>query len=75
MLEQIKNIFNQIVPIDNDVVFDEKTIILRDLNINSLELISLICAIEDDFDIEISDKEIRKIITIGDLIAFIESCQ
>ncbi len=75
MVNRVKKIFMQNTSLDENTIFDESTIILRDLNINSLELISLICAIEDAFEIEIPDKEIRKIITIGDLIAFIKSCQ
>ncbi len=73
MLNQLKNIFSKYIKTNELNKFNENTIILRDLNINSLELMSLVCDVEDNFNIEIPDKEIKKIITINDLITFIKS--
>ncbi len=58
---------------NKDIQINESTVILRDLGLNSLEMIELICAVEEEFDIEIADKKIRTIVTIGDLIKTIES--
>jgi len=58
---------------NKDIQITENTVILRDLGLNSLEMIELICAVEEEFDIEIADKKIRSIVTIGDLIKIIES--
>ena len=75
MLNKIKNILNQTSSFDKNIVIDENTVILRDLKINSLELVSLVCNVEDEFDIEIADNDIKLLITIGDLIEYIESHQ
>ena len=75
MLEKINEILFRIIKSEEEKRVDESTVILRDLDMNSMELISLICAVEDEFDIEISDKYLKRIITIGDLIAFIGSQQ
>ncbi len=73
MIEKINEILHYTVKVDSQQKVDEKTVILRDLEINSMELVSLICAVEDEFDIEIPDKALKRIITIGDLMAFIKS--
>lgn len=73
MIEKINEILCRTVKVDSQKKVDEKTIILRDLEMNSMELVSLICALEDEFDIEIPDKALKRIITIGDLISFIKS--
>lgn len=73
MIEKINEILRRTVKVNSQKKIDEKTIILRDLEMNSMELVSLICAVEDEFDIEIPDKALKRIITIGDLISFIKS--
>lgn len=75
MINKLKEILISTIDIKEDIQIDENTVILRDLELNSLEMIALVCAVEDEFDIEISDKKIRSIVTIGDLINKIESQQ
>lgn len=75
MIDKINEILHRTVKVENQKTIDKNTVILRDLEINSMELVSLICAVEDEFDIEISDKAIKSIVTFGDLIAYIESQQ
>ncbi len=43
------------------------------LDADSLDLVELVMAFEEEFDIEISDEEIEKIKTIGDVVKTIES--
>lgn len=75
MIDKINEILHRTVKVENQKTIDKNTVILRDLEINSMELVSLICAVEDEFDIEISDKAIKSIVTFGDLIEYIESQQ
>jgi acyl carrier protein len=51
----------------------EKADFVTDLGASSLDLVELIMAIEDAFGIEISDSAAERIITVGDLQAFIRS--
>ena len=44
----------------------------KDLGINSLQLADLILALEEEFDIEISDKAIKKMIKVKDLVNYLE---
>lgn len=75
MIEKLKQILNETVDVDTNIEIDENTVILRDLGVDSLDMVELVCAVEDEFDIEIADKKIKSLITIGDLIDYIESQQ
>lgn len=75
MLEKLKEILNETVDVDKEIDINENTVILRDLDVDSLDMVELVCAVEDEFDIEIADKKIKSIVTIGDLIDYIESQQ
>jgi acyl carrier protein len=45
---------------------------IEDLGADSLDLVELIMAMEENFGIEISDEELQKIRTIQDVINFIK---
>lgn len=44
----------------------------NDLNADSLDLVELIMALEDEFDLELEDENIDNIQTINDVITYIE---
>lgn len=75
MIEKLKQVLNDTVDIKKETEIDENTVILRDLGVDSLDMVELVCAVEDEFDIEIADKKIKTLVTIGDLINYIESQQ
>ena len=54
---------------------NENTNLHTELGLSSLELVSMIGDVEDAFDIELPDSEITKLVTIGDIVSFIESQQ
>ena len=73
MLERLQNILNEITGRD-DIVITLKTKLNNEgFNFSSFALIQLICAIEDEFDIEIPNSQIKKFKTVKDVISFIES--
>ncbi len=43
-----------------------------DLGINSIELANLIMICEEQFDITIDDDDIHKLVTVGDVVAYLE---
>ena len=51
----------------------ESTELIADLKLNSLNIIDLACELEDEFDIEIPDRSIKDLKTVGDVISLIES--
>ena len=46
---------------------------VEDLGADSLDVVELVMALEDEFKIEIPDDQAEKIVTVGDAVAFIES--
>lgn len=50
----------------------EATNIRTDLSLNSLELVNMAVAIEDEFDVEIPDREALGIETVADALELIE---
>lgn len=75
MIEKLRQILRNTIDVDTNIEIDKNTVILRDLGVDSLEMIELVCAVEDEFDIEIADKKIKSLVTIGDLIDYINSQQ
>lgn len=72
MLDRLQKIFNELTG-KNDIVITPKTKLNnKEYNFSSFALIQLICAIEDEFDIEIPNSEIKKFKTVKDVIKFIE---
>ncbi len=45
----------------------------EDIDADSLDIVELVMALEEEFDLEISDQEIENIKTIGDVVRYIES--
>ena len=46
---------------------------IEDLGVSSMDLWELVLVMEDEFDLEVPDEDLEKIITIQDAIDFIES--
>lgn len=71
MINRIKTIFIEVTG-NTDIVINEKTKLDDSLGMTSLSVIQLICAIEDEFDIEIPNSEIKKFKTVNDILKFLE---
>ncbi|MBQ8503916.1 MAG: acyl carrier protein [Clostridia bacterium] len=71
MLETLRSVICRYVDIDPNTLTEE-TNIRSELGLNSLELINIAVAIEDEFDVEIPDREVANIETLGDAIKVIE---
>ncbi|EEO26344.1 MULTISPECIES: acyl carrier protein [Helicobacter] len=46
-----------------------------DLGADSLDVVELVMALEEKFEIEIPDEEAEKIQTVGDVVAYIEKAK
>ncbi|MBQ9290087.1 MAG: acyl carrier protein [Clostridia bacterium] len=53
----------------------KSTELVADLNLNSFNIIELASVLEDEFGVEIPDRSIKDMKTIGDVIDLIESLQ
>ena len=45
---------------------------LDDLGADSLDIVELIMALEEEFDIEIPDADAEKVVTVGDVVDYIK---
>ncbi|KQL39457.1 MULTISPECIES: acyl carrier protein [Bacillaceae] len=45
----------------------------EDLDADSLDVVELVMQLEDEFELEISDEDAEKIVTVGDVVNYIES--
>jgi acyl carrier protein len=57
--------------VDPNAVMPEAKFI-DDLGVSSMDLWELVLVMEDEFDLEVPDEDLEKIITIQDAISFIE---
>ncbi len=71
MIEKLKAILEENTGL-KDIGIDANTDLKSDLGLTSYDLAQLACQVEDEFDIEIPDRAIKDIKTVGDVIAFIE---
>ena len=69
--EKVKELIVQQLGIsENEVVADAKFV--DDLGADSLDLVELVMALEDEYGIEIPDEDAEKIVTVGDAIKYIQ---
>ena len=72
VFEKIKEILAGQLDVDaEEMALDTK--IADDLGADSLDVVELLMAIEDEFDVEIPDDEIEKLKTIGDVVEYIQN--
>ena len=71
MLEELTGIIRNYTG-DNSMAIDENTMLISDLGFNSFDLVSLASEVEDLFDIEIPDRAIKDIKTVGDVMRYIQ---
>jgi len=71
MIEKLTEILREHTG-EDDITINKDTVLITDLGLNSLDLVSLACSVEDEFGIEIPDRAIKNLKTIGDVIALIE---
>lgn len=71
MLEKLKELISDQLDIVMDEITEDKSF-RDDFNADSLDLVELIMAIEDEFGIEISDEDFEGVKTVGDALDFLE---
>jgi acyl carrier protein len=74
MLETMKKLLADELQIDPAIVTEDAEL-SADLGINCIELANLIMICEEKFDITIDDDDIHKLVTVGDVVEYLESLQ
>jgi acyl carrier protein len=74
MFDKIKGIIVDQLGVDESEVTLESSFV-DDLGADSLDLVELIMALEDEFDIEIPDNAAEQITTVNDVVEYIKGLQ
>lgn len=74
MLEKLKEIICEYVDVKPEKVTEDARFI-EDLGFNSYDFMSMVGEIEEEFDIEVEEREVVNVKTVGDAIEYIKSLQ
>ena len=69
---RVKQIVSEQLGVSEDEVTPEASFI-EDLGADSLDIVELVMALEEEYEMEISDEDAEKIRTVRDVINYIES--
>lgn len=69
---KVKEIICEQLGVNEDEVTPDASFI-EDLGADSLDIVELVMALEEEYDMEITDEEAEKIRTVQDVITYIES--
>ncbi len=71
-LEKLKKIIAEVLNVDENEI-SEDTRFTDDLGADSLDVFQIIMGIEETFDVEISNEDAEKIVTVGDVVELIRN--
>lgn len=71
IFQRLKTIVIDQLGVNEENVTMEATFV-DDLAADSLDIVELVMTIEEEFDLEIPDSDAEKIVTIGDVVKYIE---
>ena len=70
--EKLKKIISEVLNADEEEITMDTTFV-DDLGADSLDVFQIIMGLEEEFDIEISNEDAEKIITVGDAVEQIKN--
>ena len=71
MFEEMKELIAEGLSIDESKITEESSF-KDDLGAHSLDLFELVMSLEDKYDVEIPSEELEKLLTVGDVMKYIE---
>ena len=72
VFEKVQNIIVDILAVDDEEITMDSSL-ESDLEADSLDIVEIITAVEDEFQIEIPDEDLQKMAKVSDLVEYIES--
>ena len=72
MFEEIKATLEEELDVPSDLITLESEFV-NDLKLNSLELADLVVLCEERYGIEIEEQDVHSLLSVGDLVEYIES--
>ncbi|MCL6614939.1 MAG: acyl carrier protein [Firmicutes bacterium] len=71
VFEKVKEIIVEQLGVDEEEVTLQASFV-DDLGADSLDIVELVMALEEEFDMEIPDEDAEKIVTVGDAVNYIK---
>ncbi|WP_461204454.1 acyl carrier protein [Clostridium sp. DL1XJH146] len=71
IFEKVKEMISEQLGTDIDDI-TEASALIEDLDADSLDIVELIMAVEDEYEIEISEEVAEKMSTVGDVVEYIK---
>ena len=71
LLEDVREVVVEQLNVNPDEIKEDSKFV-EDLGADSLDVVELVMALEEKFDIEIPDADAEKIVTVGDAIKYVE---
>ena len=71
VFDKVKEIIVEQLGVAENAVTEEASFI-DDLGADSLDIVELIMALEEEFDMEIPDTDAEKVVTVGDVVDYIK---
>ena len=72
MFGQVKDVVAEQLNVEPTEVHEDSSFV-DDLGADSLDLVELVMALEDNFDMKIPDEDVESIKTVGDAVTYIET--
>ena len=72
MLEKVKEMIAEQLGIDADTIEASQSL-KEDLNADSLDLFEMVTSLEDAYQIEIPTEDLEKMVTVQDIVDYMES--
>lgn len=72
ILQKVKSLTAELMGISIDNI-TENSDFINELNADSLDIVQMLITLENEFNIEFADDEIKVIKTVGDVVRYIEN--
>ena len=75
VFEKVRDVISEQLGVEDVEIITMDTTFIDDLGADSLDVVELIMALEEEFDMEIPEVEAEKIVSVGDVVEYIKSVQ
>ena len=73
VFEKVRDVIMEQLGIEDESSITLATTFIDDLGADSLDVVELIMALEEEFGMEIPEAEAEKIVSVGDVVEYIKS--
>jgi acyl carrier protein len=73
VFEKVRDVISEQLGVEDVEIITMDTTFIDDLGADSLDIVELIMALEEEFDIEIPETDAEKISTVGDVVEYIKA--